>query len=249
MNTEEIIEKRKKNFKKDIILISMIIFLFLVFRSIFFEPYRIPSGSMLPTLKIGDFILVKKYSYGFKLPFSDLALFDLNLNPIYLFGEKPPKRGDVVVFKYPKDTSINYIKRIVGIPGDRLEIKDKIIYINGNPIDVQEIDGKPYIKDMDARYRGNNLKFYETRVDEHSFVIQQDVDNIYTSHLDEITIPEGKYFVMGDNRDFSSDSRFWGLVPHEYIRGEAILVWFSISMPGSSSGPEIRTNRILQAIE
>jgi len=249
MNTEEIIEKRKKGLKKDIGLISLIIFSFLVFRSVFYEPYRIPSGSMLPTLKIGDFILVKKFSYGFKVPFSDLAIFDLNLNPIYLFGKESPDRGDVVVFKYPKDTSINYIKRIVGVPGDSLEIKDKIVYINDKPIDVTEIDGKPFIKDMDDRYRGNNLKFFKTKVDDHSFVIQQDVDNIYTSHLDKITIPAGKYFVMGDNRDFSSDSRFWGFVPHEYIRGEAILVWFSISMPGQGQGTNIRGNRILKSIE
>jgi signal peptidase I len=249
MNTEEIIDKRKKNLKKDITLISLIILCFLVFRSVLFEPYRIPSGSMLPTLKIGDFILVKKYSYGFKLPFSDLAIFEMNLDPIYLFGKKNPDRGDVVVFKYPRDTSINYIKRVVGVPGDTLEIKDKIVYINDKAIEIEEINGKPFLKDMDARYKGNNLKFYKTKVDEHSFVIQQDVDNIYTSQLDKMTIPKGKFFVMGDNRDFSSDSRFWGFVPHEYIRGEAILVWFSISMPGQSNGPQIRAERILKSID
>ncbi len=249
MNTEEIIDKRKKNLKKDIGLITLIIFTFLIFRSVLFEPYRIPSGSMLPTLKIGDFILVKKYSYGFKVPFSDLAIFDLNLNPIYLFGKKNPERGDVVVFKFPNDTSINYIKRIVGVPGDVLEIKEKIVYINDKAVKVEEVDGSEYLKDMDERYKGNNLKFFKTKVDKHDFVIQQDVDNIYTSHLDKTIIPKGKFFVMGDNRDYSSDSRFWGFVPHEYIRGEAILVWFSVSMPNQNTQPNIRTERILKSID
>ena len=246
---EQTIVKRKKRALKEMRNIFLIVLSLLVFRSVLFEPYRIPSGSMIPTLRIGDFILVNKFSYGLKLPFSDLAIFDLNLNPIYLFGKKEPERGDVVVFKFPNDTSINYIKRIVGVPGDTIEIKEKIVYINDEPIQISEIPGQKFLKEMDEKYKGNNLKFYQTEIDEHNFVIQQDVDNIYTSHLDKITVPENKFFVMGDNRDFSSDSRFWGFVPGEYIKGKAFVVWFSMSMPNSSSEFKIRTNRTMTPID
>ncbi len=129
MNPGPVIELTKKQkIIKEVKSIFWILVLVLTFRSVFFEPFRIPSGSMIPTLMIGDFILVNKMSYGFKVPFSDYWT-----DPTYLFGKSNPERGDVVVFKYPKDTSINYIKRVVGLPGDTIEIKRKIVYINGKP--------------------------------------------------------------------------------------------------------------------
>ncbi len=229
---------------KELKSIALIISLVLVFRSVFFEPFRIPSGSMIPTLMIGDFILVNKFSYGFKLPFSDLSIGDVNLDPIYLFGASIPKRGDVVVFKYPKDPSINYIKRMIGLPGDTVEIKNKIVYINDSPLNVKEMDGKEIMDDMDDKFKGYNLKFYAANTGEHKHVIQQDEDNYYKTDFEKRTIPEGYYFVMGDNRDFSYDSRFWGFVPHKNIKGRALFVWFSMILPFSEHAFKIRPWRI-----
>ena len=141
LTTEEVIYKRKKEFLSEVRNILIIISVLLVFLFFFYEPYRIPSGSMIPTLRIGDFILVEKFSYGFKVPFSDIAIFDINHDPIYIGEMKTPERGDVVVFKWPRDPSINYIKRIVGVPGDKLEIRNKKLFINGKQVKDKEISG------------------------------------------------------------------------------------------------------------
>ena len=136
-------QKVKKEFKS----ITFIILVVLAFRSTFFEPFKIPSGSMIPTLLIGDFILVNKFSYGFKVPFSDWFS-----DPIYITGPSKPKRGEVVVFKYPLDHSLNYIKRIVGLPGDTVQMINRVVYINDKPIKAEQIDGQVYMDDMDEKY-------------------------------------------------------------------------------------------------
>lgn len=239
---------RKEIIKKEIKTISLIIISILIFKSSFFEPFRIPSGSMIPTLMIGDFILVNKSSYGFKLPFSDFTFFDINFDPIILFGKSSPKRGDVIVFKFPKDTSTNYVKRVIGLPGDEIEIREKIIYINGQELKTEEIPGAKYLEDMDENFKVYNLKFYKSVVGDHSHIIQQDSDNYYTNFYDKTKIPPGSYFVMGDNRDFSHDSRFWGFVPENYIKGRAMLVWFSMILPFGDKQFKIRLGRIGEQI-
>lgn len=239
---------RKEKIIKEIKSISTIIIVVFVFRSVFFEPFRIPSGSMIPTLMIGDFILVNKMSYGFKVPFSDMWS-----DPIYITEKQNPKRGDVVVFKYPKDPSINYIKRVVGLPGDTLEIINKVVYINGVAINTKEITrdqkGKDILEDMDDKFKDYNLRFFEVQTGEHKHLIQQDNDNFYKNDYEKRTIPQGKFFVMGDNRDFSYDSRFWGFVPHEHIKGRAILVWFSMILPFSEHPFKFRPWRIGTTID
>ena len=235
---------KKEKFIKEAKSIALIITLVLVFRSVFFEPFRIPSGSMIPTLMIGDFILVNKFSYGFKVPFSDFSMGNNNFDPIYMFGESRPKRGDVIVFKYPKDPSINYIKRVIGLPGDSVEIRNKIIYVNGEPITVSEIDGKEIMDDMDEKFKGYNLKFYESKTGEHKHIIQQDQDNYYKTDFEKRVVPEDYYFVMGDNRDFSYDSRFWGFVPHKNVKGKALFVWFSMIIPFGEHAFKFRPWRI-----
>ncbi len=217
---------------KKIKVFFLFIILIILIRSSLFEPYRIPSGSMIPTMMIGDFIMVNKMSYGLKVPLSDLAFADVNMNPIYIFGESSPKRGDVIVFKFPKTPTTYYIKRVVGLPGDDLEIKDKIVYINGKAMESKEVDGKEIMEDMDEKFKGYNLKFYSTKTGEHEHVIQRDNDNYFQVDHEKQKIPDGKFFVMGDNRDFSYDSRFWGLVPHENIKGKALFVWFSMNVFG-----------------
>jgi signal peptidase I len=235
---------RRKKILRESISIFLIITGVFIFRSVFFEPFRIPSGSMIPTLMIGDFILVNKFSYGFKIPFSDMAIGDINWDPIYLFGKDTPKRGDVIVFKYPKSPSINYIKRVIGLPGDEIEIIDKKIHINGEPISIKEVSGSGIMSDMDEKFKAYNLKFYNSKTGEHSHLIQQDGDNYFKTDYAKRKVPKGKYFVMGDNRDFSYDSRFWGFVPEKNIKGRALFVWFSMIIPLGEHAFKFRPGRI-----
>lgn len=237
-------QNKKQKLIKEVKSIAIIIVVVLTFRSIFFEPFRIPSGSMIPTLMIGDFILVNKFSYGLKVPFTDIVLGDNSFNPIYLVKREGPKRGDVVVFKYPKDLSVNYIKRVVGLPGDTLEIRNKVVYINDKPIAPAEFDGKKIMDDMDDKFKGYNLKFYKVKTGEVEHVIQQDSDNYYKVDFDKITVPQNNYFVMGDNRDFSYDARYWGFVSHEQIKGKAMFVWFSLIFPFGDNPAKFRPWRI-----
>ena len=243
-NEDEKELSKKEKFKKEFKSITLIIIVVFTFRSVFFEPFRIPSGSMIPTLMIGDFILVNKFSYGFKVPFSDISLFGLNWDPIYLFGQERPERGDVIVFKYPDDPSINYIKRLVGLPGDEIEIKDKIVYVNGKSLPMKEFPGKEIMEDMDEKFKYYNLKFYKSQTGDHEHIVQLDSDNFYRVDMDKRKIPKNHYFVMGDNRDFSSDSRSWGYVEHKNIKGEAILVWFSMILPFGDNSFKLRPWRI-----
>jgi signal peptidase I len=224
---------KKEKFIKEAKSFTFIILGVLIFRSVFFEPFKIPSGSMIPTLLIGDFILVNKFSYGFKVPFSDWFS-----DPIYLTGPKKPERGDVIVFKYPQDKSLNYIKRVVGLPGETVEVINKVVYINGKAIEATEIDGTKLKEEIDKKYQRFNFKFLETHTGEAKHLSQIDQDNFYNENFSKLTVPEGHYFVMGDNRDFSADSRSWGFVPFGHIKGKAILVWFSLSFPWPWSSDE-----------
>lgn len=224
---------KKQKFKKEFKSITLIIITVLAFRSTFFEPFKIPSGSMIPTLLIGDFILVSKFTYGFKVPFSDWFS-----DPIYITGPGKPERGEVVVFKYPNDTSLNYIKRVVGLPGDTVQMINRVVYINDEPIKTTPIDGKEIMDDMDEKYKVYNLEFFKTKTGSNEHVTQIDTDNYYSSEFSKLKVPAGHYFVMGDNRDFSADSRSWGFVPFGHIKGRAILIWFStnIPFPGADAG-------------
>lgn len=234
----------KKGFLRELLGLILIGFMVLVFRSSLVEPFKIPTGSMIPTLRIGDFILVNKFAYGLKLPFSDLSIGGLNLDPIYLFGQKPIQRGDVIVFKYPKDPSINYIKRVIGLPGDVIEIKEKKVYVNGDMLDLEKLPSRPYMKTMDSKFRDNNLAFYKAKIEGGSFIYQVDNDNFFKVDYPKRTVPKDKYFVMGDNRDFSYDSRYWGMVPRSNIKGKAFLVWLSLNIPEDSGEDiEFRSDR------
>ncbi len=184
----------------------------LVVRSFVVEPFRIPSGSMMPTLEIGDFILVNKFSYGIRLPIVDTKIISI--------GE--PKRGDVMVFRYPEDPSTPFIKRVVGLPGDRIEYYNKVLYVNGHPA-VQEAIGT-----YTGVGRGSNMTGASERLEhlaskEHAILVQPG----YPSLTTETVVPPGRYFVLGDNRDNSRDSRYWGTVPDKYLIGRAFLIWMN----------------------
>lgn len=249
VSSAEVTQPSKKDkIKKEAKSLFFILLVVMIFRSVFFEPFRIPSGSMIPTLMIGDFILVNKFSYGFKVPFSDMFW-----DPIYLFGKSDPKRGDVVVFKYPQDQSINYIKRVVGLPGDTIEIRNKVVYINDVPIEGVDVTdseiGHKFMDDRDGKFKSYNLKLLEVQTGEHKHIIQQDSDNYYKVDYDRRVVPAGHFFVMGDNRDFSYDSRFWGFVPHELIKGRALFVWFSMIFPFGEYDFKFRPARIGTSID
>lgn len=237
----------KTKFVKEVKSFSLILVVVLGFRSMFFEPFRIPSGSMIPTLMIGDFILVNKFSYGFKVPF--VHWFS---DPIYLTEASGPERGDVVVFKYPVDPDVNFIKRVIGLPGDRIKMIDKMVFINGEAterVDITKSDeGKEVSDDMDDNYKNYDFTLYLAKNGKHNHYVQV---NNYRSHsvdFDEFVVPEGNYFVMGDNRDHSSDSRDWGLVPFENIKGKAMFVWFSFILPFSDHPVKFRPWRIGKSI-
>lgn len=178
----------------------------LVIRSFVFEPFRIPSGSMMPTLLQGDFIFVKKYAYGLRLPVSETKVIET--------GE--PTRGDVVVFRLPADPSINYIKRVVGLPGDEISYERHRLTINGEPVDLQQ---HPDATPMDPRF----LEQLGDR--EHEILI---ANSAYMVRDGLYRVPDGHYFVMGDNRDNSRDSRFIGAIPETHLVGEAVRIWMHI---------------------
>ena len=202
----------------------------LVLRSFIAEPFRIPSGSMLPTLEIGDFILVNKFSYGMRLPVTHTKIVPV--------GE--PKRGDVVVFRYPKDTKVDYIKRLVGVPGDKVEWDNKGLRING--VDLSRTPIGEY-----AALDQNNTAYPAFHLKEDLLGVQHDILIVpnMRSPTGSMTVPPGHYFMMGDNRDMSNDSRFWGLVPEENIVGKATYVWMHFSWGGDGFKP----SRIGTAIE
>ena len=178
----------------------------LLLRSFVVEPFQIPSGSMRPTLEVGDFILVNKFTYGLRLPVTHTRILELN----------EPERGDVMVFRFPNEPSVNFIKRVVGLPGDRVRYEGKQLYVNGEPV------GKRLLAEAGAEAPGELL--LEERLGELAH-------RIYNNPRDpgpqmrELVVPEGHYFTMGDNRDHSNDSRYWGFVPEENIVGRAFAVW------------------------
>lgn len=203
-----------------------------VLRSFLFEPFKIPSGSMIPTLLVGDLILVNKFSYGVRLP-----IVHTKIIPV---GE--PKRGDVMVFRYPLDTSVDYIKRVIGVPGDQLTIQGNRMTINGQLVPMERT-GEFY--DVE---RGGYAPLYSERLGDITHNLLTELDNSSFIRLPErelqvpdrehckpspggftCQIPAGHYFMMGDNRERSQDSRSWGFVPEENIVGRAFFIWMNFS--------------------
>jgi len=189
-----------------------IFFIVLILRSFIVEPFKIPSASMMPTLLIGDFILVNKYDYGIRLPVLNTKIIE----------NKTPERGDIVVFRYPVDPSIPFIKRIVGLPGDKFKYQDKILTINGDPVEQVEIGDYRAVgsgKMMDGAML--NIELLENA--EHEILRMP----LRPSQNVEGIVPKGHYFVLGDNRDNSKDSRYWGYVPDENLVGRAFMIWMN----------------------
>jgi signal peptidase I len=206
----------------------VILFVF-VLRSFIAEPFRIPSGSMIPTLQVGDLILVNKYNYGIRLPVINLKVIDI--------GE--PKRGDVMVFRYPVDPTLDYIKRVVGLPGDKVAYLNKRLTINGKEMPVApkgdyfDSDKVAYSKLFVETLDGVSHKILndDGKLPEVMFVdrFPHKDQCSYSERGVECTVPAGHYFMMGDNRDNSLDSRYWGFVPEKNIVGRAFFIWMNFS--------------------
>jgi len=209
-----------------------VILIVFALRSFLVEPFKIPSGSMIPTLLIGDFILVNKYAFGIRVPVLNRKLVEIGR----------PQRGDVMVFRYPEDPSLDYIKRVVGLPGDRIEYRGKRLTINGTPVPVRQIDDYLSKERMQFSHR-----FIETLgAVEHEILVEDDAPAFvpqvrsfpfsgnchYNMSGLACTVPPGHYFMMGDNRDNSSDSRVWGFVPDENIVGRAFFIWLNFNELG-----------------
>ena len=181
-----------------------------VIRSFIFEPYLVPTGSLEPTVLPGDFLLVSKFSYGLRVPLTRHTFYHVN----------EPERGDIVVFRYPPNPSINYVKRVVGVPGDHVSYISKVLYINGKEAKQREISTKrePLVY--------SSVKEYS---EDLAGVTHDILINRYDQSFDfkNVVVPEGYYFMMGDNRDNSLDSRFWGFVPEKDLVGKADLIWLS----------------------
>ena len=216
-------------------LFPVILAVFLL-RSFLFEPFKIPSGSMLPTLLVGDLILVNKYHYGIRLPVLNKKIIANN----------DPQRGDVVVFRYPRDTSIDYIKRVVGVPGDEISFKNQRLSVNGQLVPIEPLPPPGFYDEETMRHYPE----YKEKLGsvEHRILVNLQGQAFYGSDdriafpyrencrysAEGVTckVPPGHYFMMGDNRDNSQDSRFWGFVPDENIVGRAFLIWMNFGNLG-----------------
>ncbi len=217
------------DYSKSFFPVILIVFLL---RSFLVEPFKIPSGSMLPTLLVGDFILVNKYDYGIRLPVINKKIIEVG----------QPKHGDVMVFRYPKDPSLDYIKRVIGLPGDTIEYQDKKLRINGKPVDSSAAGSYNYV--------GNGLNYIDGQTwsevlgaHTHIAMTQKEMPSVLMHQVDGdfpfrenciynergfiCKVPAGHYFMMGDNRDASNDSRYWGFVPDENIVGRAFMIWWN----------------------
>ena len=184
----------------------------LVLRSFIAEPFRIPSSSMVPTLLTGDFILVNKFSYGLRIPVLGNKIIDIG----------DPQRGDVIVFRYPREPSTPYIKRVVGVPGDRIDYYNKTLFINGEAV-RQEVVGSFTGFGSEVSMTGMSERIEHLEGAEHSILVKHSDDGRRFSQV----VADGNYFVLGDNRDNSRDSRYWGTVPDELLIGKAFLIWMN----------------------
>ncbi|MEN6585675.1 MAG: signal peptidase I [Sulfuricella sp.] len=215
-------------YAKSFFPVILVVFLL---RSFLVEPFKIPSGSMLPTLLVGDFIIVNKYTYGIRLPVINTKIIEVN----------QPQRGDVMVFRYPEDPSLDYIKRVVGLPGDRIVYRDKRLTINGKAAAMEDRGEEFGYEKSGLNYVTAKRAYEQLGTHKHAVLLLPEFPSVrlgdvrafpsrancdYNEDGFSCTVPPGQYFMMGDNRDDSNDSRYWGFVPDRNIVGKAIMIWW-----------------------
>lgn len=236
---EENKPKKKGKFREYVEALVTAVLIAFVIRSFIVEPFKIPSSSMVPTLMIGDHIFVNKFIYGLRPPFTKK----------HFFQYRTPERGEVVVFIYPEDESKDFIKRVVGLPGDKVEVRDADVFINGEkvkkePVTVEQsrddkraliVKNHGWTKNLPFVAGWQNIDFFKEKLGDVEHLVQYEKDVYFrpigrfmSEYGGTVTVPEGHLFCMGDNRDNSSDGREWGFVPMENIKGKAMFVWLSL---------------------
>jgi signal peptidase I len=229
---------------ENVVSLGLALLLVFMIRSSVVEAFKIPSGSMIPTLLIGDHIFVNKFAYGVKVPFSDVVTGE----PIHIVKRDPPKRGDIIVFIFPRDESLYYIKRVVGVPGDTVEVRNKALFINGQPVERAALPptAEETVFDQleDPKYSRTTLEVFTEKLGGHEHVIMQDRNNFLGETYAPVQVPPDHLFVMGDNRDFSNDSRFWGFVPMKNVKGKAMVIWLSLWVNFENNQLTFRPDRI-----
>jgi signal peptidase I len=207
-----------------------VVLIVLLLRSFLAEPFRIPSESMMPTLLIGDFILVNKFTYGIRLPVFNTRIVEMN----------KPARGDIVVFRYPQDPTVDYIKRVIGLPGDKITYDNKTLYVNDQELTYKSVGLYEGIG-QGVNMSGAELLLENLTGIKHQILVKHDelsAEGVYV-------VPKDSYFVMGDNRDNSRDSRYWGFVPEENLVGKAFFIWMSWDLENKGVGFD-RIGTVLQ---
>lgn len=240
-STDYLSKYKKSKLRQNIEALAFAIILALIIRTFVFQPFKIPSGSMIPTLLVGDHLLVNKFVYGTKIPFTDIEIFPL----------EKIKRGDVIVFTYPnneRDPSKNglfYIKRVIGLPGDDVDLNGRNLVINGQEVPLEYTGNY-----SDARNTEQFDEYVEDLFGEdHAVIYRKGKENTNKgSYIPVTKVPEGYVFVMGDNRDNSQDSRFWGFVPIENIAGKAFIIHWSWDFGNPDLLNKVRWDRILSGI-
>ncbi len=216
------VKKKPESINETIKTVVYAVLIALIVRTFTFQPYNIPSGSMIPTLLVGDYLFASKFAYGYSrysFPI-DLPLFSGRI-----FGHEP-HQGDVVIFKYPVDNSTDYIKRVIGMPGDRLQVKEGQLYLNDKPVPRRQIDD--YVDTDIFGSEHHSRRFIETLPDGVEHLILQVGDNGKLDNTDVFVVPPHQYFMMGDNRTNSSDSRVFGPVADENLEAKAEMIFFSL---------------------
>ncbi|WII73434.1 signal peptidase I [Bdellovibrio sp. 22V] len=234
MNENQETRSLKGTWNQAILTFLFPILLVMGVRWALFEPFVIPSGSMIPNLLIHDHVIVKKFSYGLHVPFGNK----------WLLQWQTPERGEVVVFKYPENPDVYYIKRLIGLPGDTVEVKAGRVTVNGKKWELQSFENPANEKGFNYFTENNGQRSYVVRFlsDENS------------GEVEAFKVPEGQYFFMGDNRDQSSDSRYWGFVKNDYLVGRAWIIWLSCNstlptMTFVCDPSQIRFNRLFQSLQ
>lgn len=207
-------------------VVAALIIVFLV-RSSFFESFKIPSGSMIPTILIGDHVFVNKLAYQFNLPFSEYFG-----EPVVVFRRSPPRTGEIVIFQSPRNPKINYIKRVAGVAGDTILIRDRRLFLNDAEIlttqPSEEEAKRVFTRLNDPKLDESGMRVAKERLGEEEHWLLFDRNNFVSENFGPYVVPEGKIFVLGDNRDFSDDSRFLGSIEIEKVRGRASWIWLSV---------------------